>query len=126
MLRADDAVWSSPDVYAVFGPAGVKITNTSDKSLAYETKGPYSGWGGPYTLKPGQTHDYQIAYPLIFRRRASTPTGYQMFTLPPGTHSEFRTKISGTPEALYKAREPEDVQKAIEEIAAPAAEKDKK
>lgn len=125
MLRADDAVWSSPDIYAVFGPAGVKLTNTSDKPLMYETKGPYSGWGGPYTLKAGDTHDYQIAYPLIFRRRANTPTGYQMFTLPPGTHSEFRTKISGTPEALYKAREPEEVQKAIDEIKAPAAEKDK-
>ncbi|HEY2250489.1 MAG TPA: alpha/beta hydrolase-fold protein, partial [Planctomycetaceae bacterium] len=64
MLRAEDAVWSSPDVYAVFGPAGVKLTNTSDKPLMYETKGPYSGCGGPYTLKPGDTHDYQIAYPL--------------------------------------------------------------
>ena len=126
MLRAEDAVWSTPDVYAVFGPAGVKLTNTSDKALVYETKGPYSGWGGPYTLKAGDTHDYQIAYPLIFRRRAATSTGYQMFTLPPGTHSEFRTKISGTPEALYKAREPEEVKKAIEELAVPAAEKDKK
>lgn len=126
MLRAEDAVWSSPDVYAVFGPAGVKLTNTSDKPLMYETKGPYSGWGGPYTLKPGDTHDYQIAYPLIFRRRANTPAGYQMFTLPPGTHSEFRTKISGTPEALYKAREPEEVSKAIDEIKASATEKDKK
>ena len=125
MLRAEDAVWSSPDVYAVFGPAGVKITNTSDKTLVYETKGPYSGWGGPYTLKPGQMHDYQIAYPLIFRRRIATSTGYQMFTLPAGSHSEFRTKISGTPEALYKAREPEEVQKALEAIGAPVAEKEK-
>ena len=126
LLRASDAVWSSPDVYAVFGPAGVKITNTSDKSLVYETKGPYSGWGGPYTLKAGDTHDYPIAYPLIFRRRAATATGYQMFTLPAGTHSEYRTKISGTPEALYKAREPEEIQKAIEEISPPAEAKDKK
>ena len=128
MLRAEDAVWSSPDVYAVFGPAKVKITNTSDKSLVYETKGPYSGWGGRYTLKAGQTHDYPIAYPLIFRRRTGmgTGTGYQMFTLPAGTHSEFRTKISGSPEALYKAREPEEIQKAMEDMAAPAAEKDKK
>jgi len=122
-LRAEDAVWSSPDVYAVFGPAGVKITNTSDKPLVYETKGPYSGWGGPYTLKAGQTHDYPIAYPLIFRRRAAS--GYQMFTLPAGTHSEFRTKITGTPEALYKAREPEEIQKALDAIGAPAEEKDK-
>jgi poly(3-hydroxybutyrate) depolymerase len=126
MLRAEDAVWSSPDVYAVFGPAGVKLTNTSDKPLVYETKGPYSGWGGPFTLKPGDTHDYQIAYPLIFRRRAATSTGYQMFTLPPGTHSEFRTKISGTPEALYKAREPEEIQKAIEELSVSSEEKNKK
>src|SRR4029078_10082846 len=97
-------------------PLAVTLTKRRKKPLAYETKGPYSGWGGPFTLKPGDTHNYQIAYPLIFRRRANTPTGYQMFTLPPGTHSEYRTKISGTPEALYKAREPEEVQKAIDEI----------
>ena len=116
-LRAVDAGWKAPDIFAVFGPPGVKITNTSDKALVYETKGPYSGWGGPYTLKPGATHDFPIAYPMLFRRRVANT--YQMFTLPVGSHSEFRTKVPGTPESLYKAREPAEVQKAVEDLPPP-------
>ncbi|MBI3866572.1 MAG: hypothetical protein HY290_32220 [Planctomycetia bacterium] len=121
MLRADDVNWSSPELSAIFGPPGVKITNSSDKSLTYETKGPYSDWGGPYTLKPGQSHDFPITYPMLFRRRVAT--GYQMFTLPVGTHSEFRTKVAGTPENLYKAREPAEIAKAVENVPPPPDEK---
>ncbi|HEY3964534.1 MAG TPA: alpha/beta hydrolase-fold protein [Planctomycetaceae bacterium] len=117
MLRADDVLWSSPDLAATFGPPGVKITNSSDKPLVYETKGPYSDFGGPYTLQPGQSHDFPIAYPMIFRRRNAT--GYQMFTLPVGSHSEYRTKAAGTPENLYKAREPAEIEKAVESVPAP-------
>jgi len=117
-LRAVDAGWMTPDVFATFGPPGVKITNTSDKTLVYETKGPYSGWGGPYTLKSGGTHDFPITSPMLFRRRVGNT--YQMFTLPVGTHSEFRTKVPGTPESLYKAREPAEVQKAVEDLPPPS------
>jgi len=53
-LRATEAAWRAPDLYAVFGPPGVKITNSSDKPLVYETKGPYSGWGGPYNAQAGR------------------------------------------------------------------------
>jgi poly(3-hydroxybutyrate) depolymerase len=120
-LRADEVGWAAPDLFAEFGPPGIKITNSSDKDLVYETKGPYSGWGGPYTLKPGATHEYKITYPMIYRRRVGST--YQMFTLPVGTHSEFRTKVPGTPENLYKAREPEEIQKAVEELPAPAEKK---
>jgi poly(3-hydroxybutyrate) depolymerase len=118
-LRAVDAGWKAPDIFATFGPPGVKITNTSDKTLVYETKGPYSAWGGPYTLKPGGTHDFAISYPMLFRRRVGNT--YQMFTLPVGSHSEFRTKVPGTAEMLYKAREPAEVQKAVEDLPPPKA-----
>jgi len=121
MLRAQDAGWTAPELFAVFDAPRVKITNTSDKTLVYETKGPYSNWGGPYTLKPGAVHDFPITYPLIFRRRVAN--NYQMFTLPVGTHSEFRTKVAGTPEMLYKAREPADVEKAVSEISPPTVDK---
>lgn len=120
-LRADAAGWLAPDFFAVFGPPGVKITNSSDKPLVYETKGPYSGWSVPYTLKPGAVHEFPIAYPMIYRRRIST--GYQMYTLPVGSHSEFRTKVPGTPEDLYKAREPEEIAKAVEDLPPPADRK---
>jgi hypothetical protein len=101
-LRADDAGWAAPSLFAVYGPAGVKLTNSSDQPLVYETKGPYSGWGGPYTLKPGDAHDFAISYPLSFRRR--TETGYQSYTLPAGTHSEFWKPKAGSPLGLYQAR----------------------
>jgi hypothetical protein len=65
--------------------------------------------------------DYQIAYPLIFRRHVGNT--YQMFTLPVGSHSEFRTKAPGTPESLYKAREPAEIQKAVEDLPPPADKK---
>ncbi|MGE5191023.1 MAG: alpha/beta hydrolase-fold protein [Deltaproteobacteria bacterium] len=120
-LRAADAGWKAPDVFAVFGPPGVKITNTSEKALVYETKGPYSGWGGPYTLKPGATHDFPITYPMLFRRRVGNT--YQMFTLPVGSHSEFRAKTPGAPESLYQAREPAEIQKAVEDLPPPPADK---
>lgn len=121
MLRADDVAWSAPDLSATFGPPGVKITNSSEKPLVYETKGPYSDWGGPYTLKAGQSHDFPITYPMVFRRRIAT--GYQMFTLPVGSHSEYRTKVAGTLENLYKAREPEEISKSVENTPAPPDEK---
>jgi len=122
-LRADDIGWSAPELYAVFGPPGVKITNSSDKPLSYETKGPYSDWGGPYTLKPGASHDFPIAYPMLFRRRVAA--GYQMFTLPAGSHSEFRTKAAGTPPDLYKAREPDEIAKSVDGLPEPTPD-DKK
>ena len=116
-MRADDAGWRTPDLYAQFGPPGIKITNSSDKTLVYETKGPYSGWGGPYTLKPGATHDFPIAYPMVYRRKSGT--GYQTYTLPVGSHSEFRTKEPGKPEDLYQAREPEEIARAVDELPDP-------
>ena len=58
---------------------------------------------------------------MLFRRRVAS--GYQMFTLPVGSHSEYRTKVAGTPENLYKAREPEEIAKSVENLPAPADEK---
>ncbi len=117
-LRAEEAGWAAPDFYASFGPAGLQISNSSDKPLVYQTKGPYSDWSAPLTLKPGGTHDFPIAYPMLYRRRAGN--GYQTYTLPAGSHSEFRAKVAGTPEDLFKAREPEEVAKAVDNLPAPA------
>jgi poly(3-hydroxybutyrate) depolymerase len=107
-LRANDAGWAPPSLFATFGPPGVKLTNSSEAPLVYETKGPYSGWGGPYTLAPGGTHEFPIAYPMVFRRRLGG--GYQSFTLPAGSHSEFRL-VTGQA-MLYQAREPDEIEKA--------------
>lgn len=103
-LRVSRLGWSSPYLYAVFDNPGVKITNSSDQPLVYETKGPYSGWGGPYELQPGKSHEFDIPYALVYRQ--VSPGGRQVFTLPVGSHSEFREPRDGGAPQLFKAREP--------------------
>ena len=106
-LRLSDVSWKSPALSVTFSPPGVKLTNSSDENLVYETKGPFSGWGGPYTLEPGKSHDYPIAYPLIYRRRIDGE--YVEYALAPGSHSEFRKPQAGGAPRLFKAREGLDV-----------------
>ena len=106
-LRLTDVSWKSPALSITFSPPGVKLTNSSQENLVYETKGPFSGWGGPYTLEPGKSHDYPIAYPLIYRRRIDGQ--YVQYALAPGSHSEFRKPQAGGDPRLFKAREGLDV-----------------
>lgn len=102
-LRMDSAGWKAPNLIAGFGPPGVKVTNRSEKPLTYETKGLYSDWGGPYTLKPGATHDYPVSSPLLVRLRSEA--GEQKFTLPVGSHSDYRKSWRGTPEEFFRHRD---------------------
>lgn len=106
-MRLSKAGWKAPWLGVTFSPPGVKLTNSTDKPLAYETKGPYSSWGGPYTLAPGKTHYYDIAYPMTWRAR--TGGEVSAYTLMPGTHSEFRAPRDGGPPELFRARENLDV-----------------
>jgi hypothetical protein len=103
-LRISDLNWKAPVVVAAFAPAGVKITNLSDEPFTYETKGPYSGWGGPYTLKPGDSHEFAIPYPLTYRRRAGNVA--ELYTLLAGSHSEFRVPVAGGRPRLFQAKNP--------------------
>jgi poly(3-hydroxybutyrate) depolymerase len=102
-LRLQDVTWSAPWLGVTFGPARVIITNSTDTPLVYETKGPDTGWGGPYTLSPGKTHDYKIAHALTYRRK--TAKGVEQYTLAPGSHSEFRAPQSGGAPQLFRARD---------------------
>ena len=106
-LRLTDVAWKNPSLAVTFSPPGVKLTNSSQENLVYETKGPFSGWGGPYTLEPGKSHEYPIAYPLIYRRRVDGQ--YVQYALAPGSYSEFRTPQTGGAPRLFKAREGLDV-----------------
>jgi pimeloyl-ACP methyl ester carboxylesterase len=83
----------------------VKLTNLSPEVFVYETKGPYSGWGGPYRLEPGKSHEYQIPYSLTYRRRVGGTS--EVYTLIPGSHSEYRVPLSGGAPRLFQAREPQ-------------------
>ncbi len=107
-LRLSNAEWRNPFLGVTFSPPGLRITNSSNQPLAYETKGPFSDWGGPYTLEPGGFHEYEIAYPLIYRRKVGSD--YHMFTLAPGSHSEFRTPRDGSEPQLFQAREDLDTE----------------
>jgi predicted esterase len=106
-LRLTDVSWDSPALAVTFSPPGVKLTNSVKENLVYETKGPFSGWGGPFTLTPGNSHEYPIAYPLIYRRRIDGQ--YVQYALAPGSHSEFRVPQTGGSPRLFKAREDLDV-----------------
>ncbi|MCH7687960.1 MAG: prolyl oligopeptidase family serine peptidase [Planctomycetes bacterium] len=102
-LRLKEIRWSAPHLLlAKFAEPGVRITNSSAQQLVYETKGPHSKWGDPITLPPGEFHEFEIAYPLLYRRKLGS--SYRMFTLPVGSHSEFRVPKSGGAPQLFEAR----------------------
>ena len=102
-LRLSDVGWHSPFMGAVFKPPGVRITNSADEPLVYETKGPFSDWGGPYKLDPGKSHMFPVSYPLTWQRRVDGRV--IAYTLDAGSHSEFRKPEAGGPPSLFKARE---------------------
>ena len=112
-LRAAKIEWTSPQILTTFGAPGVRVTNNFDKPLVYETKGPYSNWGGPYTLPPGESHFFKITHPLIYRRQVNG--AYKTFTLPVGTHSAYSAPIAGKPPQLYQAKEKPPEQTAAKE-----------
>lgn len=99
-LRLSNAGWAAPHLFATFTPPGVKVTNLAEVDFIYETKGPYSDWSNArYKLEPGKTHEFDISYPLTYRREG------EIYTLAPGSHSEFRVPVKGGPPRLFQARE---------------------
>lgn len=98
-MRMSNAGWATPHLFASFSPPGVKMTNSSKEVFIYETKGPYSNWGTPLKLEPGKSHEFEISYPLMYRRNGET------YTLPVGSHSEFREPLKGGSPRLFQARE---------------------
>jgi poly(3-hydroxybutyrate) depolymerase len=102
-LRLDEVHWSAPHLLIGFTKPGVKITNRSQEPLVYQTRGPYSSWGGPYRLETGKSHVFAISHPLVYRRKVDA--GFEKYTLPAGSHSEFRIPKSGGRPAMFQARE---------------------
>jgi poly(3-hydroxybutyrate) depolymerase len=114
LLRLSSAGWSNPHLYLGFLPPGFKLTNSTDSPLIYETKGPYSRWGGPYSLPSGESHESNVNYPVLFRRRVDGK--YQLNTLYVGTHTEYRIPRVGGPPQLFQAVEMFDEDPAADEI----------
>jgi hypothetical protein len=69
----------------------------------YETKGPYSAWSQPFSLRPGESTHFNIAYPLLFRR-VTADNLVEMYTLPAGSYSEYRVPLSGGKAQLFQAK----------------------
>ncbi len=116
LLRLSSAGWSNPYLYLGFSPPGSKLTNSTGQPLIYETKGPYSRWGGPYTLPAGKSHELDAAYSILIRRRVDGR--YRMNTLHVGTHTEYRIPRVGGPPQLFQAQEQTDEELAQEQPAA--------
>ncbi len=99
-LRLSNAGWATPHIFATFTPPGVKLTNLIEVDFIYETKGPYSDWSNAkYKLEPGKSHEFDISYPLTCRRNG------EIYTLAPGSHSEFRVPLKGGDPRLFQAKE---------------------
>lgn len=101
-LRIEDLSSRSKALTASFAPPTIKISNLSDEDFVYETRGPGTPWGGPYTLHPGKSHEHTVPYPLTYRHRSAS--GVEEYTLAVGSHSEIQTPKSGGPPRLFEAR----------------------
>jgi hypothetical protein len=114
-MRMEGVSWQYPYLAVTFAPAGISVRNLTSNPVAYEMKGPYSDWGGPYTLEPDQTHAFRLAYPVTCRFRSNKHE--KVFTLPPGERFEFQSPADGDLE-LYLSQ-PKPPKKAT----GPSAEK---
>lgn len=114
-LRLNDIGWKSPLVEVTYNLARIKITNSSEETFTYQTKSPTSPFGQPYSLKAGESHEFEIPYPLTYRR--VTDKGEEVYTLLVGSHSEFRVPLAGGAPRLFAANRP-----TVEPKAEPKAE----
>jgi len=103
-LRLDAIDWNAPALDVSFHLAHIKLTNLSPENFAYETKAPTGDWGETLTLKPGDSHEFELPYPLTYRHGGSS--GSEFYTLPVGSHSEFRVPLTGGSPKLFAAKKP--------------------
>lgn len=104
-LRMQQLAGPAPVLTGVFEIPGTRIRNLSDTPLVYEIRGPYTVWGGPYTLQPGKAHEYEFPHPLTYRQSTGDTRG--PFTLVSGSYSIFGPPKKGGPPRLYSAEMPD-------------------
>ncbi len=103
-LRINDLTVDGSSLETEFDVPTIKLTNLSEEPFRYQTRGPYSQWSETWTLEPGKSQEYQIPYPLTYRRVGEGPQ--EEYTLYTGTHSEYRVPVAGGPPRLFNARQP--------------------
>jgi len=99
--RIKSVNWSAPELMATFSVPELKITNNTKVEMDYELKSPYSDWGGPYKLKPGESHAFDAATPLIYRRLINNRM--RVYTLAAGSHYEFDPANGDQSGTLFEA-----------------------
>jgi hypothetical protein len=92
-FRVSDVGWLDPFCVKFFDPARTRITNSTPEMVDYYTRVAASDWGGPYHLKPGQSHEYKVPYPLIVYYR--TRDGLVTRTVPLGSQLDVGQTPSG-------------------------------
>lgn len=98
-LRLMDLRFAADAVVADFEIPPIAIHNLADQPLVYQVKGPLESWSKEHTLEPGKSHQYDVDYAVTWRRR--TDSGDVIYTLKPGSHSEFRYPRAGGPPVLF-------------------------
>jgi poly(3-hydroxybutyrate) depolymerase len=98
-LRLYDIQFAPGAVTAGFDILPISIHNLADSTLRYELKEPMTGWSKTHTLDPGESHEYDVDYSVTWRRK--TAGGPVVYTLKPGSHSEFRVPVAGGPPVLF-------------------------
>lgn len=99
--RINQVNWTAPQLLATFTVPELKLTNATQVEMEYELKSPYSDWGGPYKLKPGESHVFDAATPLLYRRKVDNRM--QVFTLAAGSHFEFLPETGNASGMLFEA-----------------------
>jgi poly(3-hydroxybutyrate) depolymerase len=86
-LRLTEIETVGPFISLRYLPATTRITNLTSDPIVYDVRGPLSNWGGPFTLKPNESSDFPVPYPVTLRRTVQNQEEIQ--TLPMGAHFVF-------------------------------------
>lgn len=89
-------------VVAGFAIPPIRIENKTDDEHRYQVKSPTGSWSETRVLPPGDFHRYDIEYSLTYRWTQDGTT--TVYTLKPGSESEFRVPVDGGPPTLFRKR----------------------
>jgi hypothetical protein len=101
-LRVAEMGWCEPFLMKTYLPASTRLTNPTDAPIEYSIRNPLSVWTGPFTLKPGYSHDFPVSYPLQVRLKKdekkiqNVPMGAQYVLEPPAPASDGKSATSRT------------------------------
>jgi len=98
-LRLEDTGWWPPYLFVDFRTPTTRLTNDTGVAVRYQVKGPVGRWSEPYTLGPGETHAFEVPYPLTYRRISDTVS--ELYTLPVGSRCGFRVPKEGGEPRLF-------------------------